>query len=85
MIATLIVILILFWMCFGLPEYVKSMWKRIPPSTWHNGSDDDKEPGTDDREETAEARQWHVRGCSAVCPRLRNKRHRQSDIENGTG
>jgi hypothetical protein len=68
---TLIVILILFWMCFGLPEYVKRMWQRIPPSAWHQVSDDDEILGTADSRERAEARQCHVRGPSTVFERLR--------------
>ncbi|QKX54611.1 uncharacterized protein TRUGW13939_01699 [Talaromyces rugulosus] len=87
MMVTLIAIISLFWMCFGLPEYVKKIWKCISPSASHPGSAQNKAPGTKDRKKKSESRQTHAKLSSLLCPRLRNKRQTktQRDLENGTG
>ncbi|KAL2787024.1 hypothetical protein BJX66DRAFT_341606 [Aspergillus keveii] len=87
MIITFIVILPLFWMGFGLPEYVKSIWKSISPSAWHLASDKNKHKGSDDRKHKGdESRQPSVKLCPLVRPRLKKRQPNKtrSDLENGT-
>jgi hypothetical protein len=87
MIITFIVIIPLFWMCFGLPDKVKSIWRGISPSGWHPASDKNEHEGSDDRKQKGdESRQLSVKLCPLVRPGLK-KRHQNkthSDLENGT-
>jgi hypothetical protein len=87
MIITFIVILPLFWMCFGLPDKVKSIWRGISPSVWQPASDKNEHQGSDDRKKKGdESRQPSVKLCPRVRPRLekRQPNKTQSDLENGT-
>ncbi|GKZ86819.1 hypothetical protein AnigIFM56816_002749, partial [Aspergillus niger] len=87
MVTTLILLIPLFWMCFGLPEIVKKIWKCFSPSTSRSESSENKASGPNDRGNDRESQQSRVALSSLLRSRLCDRRQSetQRDPENGPG
>ncbi|PYH73180.1 uncharacterized protein BO88DRAFT_449065 [Aspergillus vadensis CBS 113365] len=87
MVTTLILLIPLFWMCFGLPEIVKKIWKCFSPSTSRSESSENKASGPNDRGNNRESQQSRVALSSLLRSRLCDRRQSetQRDPENGPG